>query len=523
MSEFRGSSRLLVGIGLVLVGLLSGILVMMVLDDEPAAPSTARIVTRVDDDRATPVQRRRDADSGAYRESVAPASLSERFRAVAETVTSAVVSIRVQPDDGQGPIPHHQFEGPRRGENLGSGVVISPDGYVVTNNHVVKRAGSIRVRLADKRQFDGRLIGTDASTDLAVVKIQGDDLPSLSFGNSNRVQVGDWVVAVGSPFNLTSTVTAGIVSALDRQLGIIEDQFRIESFIQTDAAINPGNSGGALVDLDGDLIGINTAIASGTGGYEGYGFAIPSVLVERIATDLIAYGEVRRGYLGVSIDEVDAEVAADVGLDAIHGVYVVDVRGGSAADRAGLESGDVVESIDGKSVNSPGSLQSVVALHRPGDVVTVDVWRDGSERSVDVRLMGADTPVYQSWLSDLRSRQSSDSLNSDPRPTPGPRPDSTDAPVLEIGAWGIGLGTVGDRERERFGIDSGAYVAYVESGGPADEAGVPRDVVITALDETKIEDPMDVQAYLTAAEETVLVQVERSDGTQAFYEIDAAE
>lgn len=519
MAGSRRFARLLVGIGLVLTGLLGGILFMLVVDDEPASPTTTQIVKRVDSVSKSGTQRTITADSGLR--SASPGRLSQVFRDVAKDVTSAVVSIQVQPADRDEQGDGGMFEGPPRQQNLGSGVLISPDGYVVTNHHVVQDAGAIQVRMADKREFEGRLVGSDASTDLAVVKIDDDtDFPVLPLGNSDHVEVGDWVVAVGSPFRLTSTVTAGIVSALGRQLNIIEDQFRIEDFIQTDAAINPGNSGGPLVNLNGELVGINTAIASGSGGYEGYGFAIPAALVQRIATDLISYGEVRRGYLGVSIQEVNAEVAEEVGLETIHGVYVADVRRGSAADQAGLQSGDIVETVEGERVDSPGALQSVVALQRPGDVVTLRVWRGGAEQTVEVQLMGENTSTYQNWLSDLQSESQPGPVPDDERPEVEPRPDSGDDSVMELEQWGLGLRAVGDRELARFGIDGGAYVAYVEKDSPAASAGLPRDVIITALDDTRIEKPADAEEYLHDAGAPVLVQVQRTDGTQAFYEID---
>jgi Do/DeqQ family serine protease len=519
MADSRRSIRLLTGIGLVLVGLLGGILFMLVVDED-SAPSPATRIVKTVNSASAPEARRPAADSGLRAASPGPATLSEQFRSVAERVTPAVVSIRVRTEGGNG--ADDLFDGPPRRQSLGSGVFISPDGYVVTNYHVVEGASAIQVQLADKRQFDARLVGTSAATDLAVLKVDGaSDVPVLPFGNSERVQVGDWVIAVGNPFRLTSTVTAGIVSALGRQLNIIEDQFRIEDFIQTDAAINPGNSGGALVNLDGELVGINTAIASGTGGYEGYGFAIPSALVERITTDLIAYGEVRRGYLGVSIREMTAEVAEEVGMEDIRGVYVADVRSGTAADRAGLQGGDVIAAVAGERVNSPGALQSAVALQRPGDVVQVRVWRNGTEQTFDVRLMGKNTPVYQNWLSDLQSRSRQPGpVPDDERPESGSQPESSEEAVVELEQWGVGLRPVGDREQSRFGIEAGAYVAFVENGKPAASAGLPRDVVITALDDTPVETPEDVRTYLADAEGPVLAQVQRTDGTQAFYEID---
>jgi len=519
MSDSRRPVRLLAGIGLVLVGLLAGILVMLVVEEEAPPRPTARIVKQVDDRaRARPTVAR--ADSGVEPSAPSPATLGDRFRSVAERVRAAVVSIRVRSGtDGQA--PEEFFNGPPQRQNLGSGVLISPDGYIVTNNHVVDGAEAIQVRLTDKRQFEARVVGTNASTDLAVIKIDGPtDFPVLPFGNSGGVEVGDWVVAVGNPFRLTSTVTAGIVSALGRQLRIIDSNFGIENFIQTDAAINPGNSGGALVNLDGQLIGINTAIASRTGAYEGYGFAIPSALVERVVTDLVEYGEMRRGYLGVSIQEVDADVAEEVGLDQIHGVYVAGVRGGSAADRAGLRQGDIVESVDGQQVDAANELQSAVAMHRPGDVVSLRVWREGRVQRVDVTLMGEDTPVYQNWLSEQQSRPRPGPVPDDERPQSRPDSESGEAPIVELDRWGVGLRPLKEAEQSSFGLDAGAYVAFVEKGGAAAAAGLPLDVVVTALDDTPVTAPADVEAYLDGADGPVLVQVQRPDGTQAFYEID---
>ena len=518
MSPSRRSVRLLAGIGLVLVGLLAGSLVRLVAEDAAPPRPSARIVTQVDD---RPQVRRTGAvpDTGAEARVPSPATLSDRFRDVAERVRDAVVAIRVR-SGAEGQAPEEFFDGPPQRQNLGSGVLISPDGYVVTNNHVVDGAEAIQVRLTDKRQFEAQVVGTDAATDLAVIKIDGPtDFPVLPIGDSERVGVGDWVVAVGNPFRLTSTVTAGIVSALGRQLRIIDSNFGIENFIQTDAAINPGNSGGALVNLDGELIGINTAIASRTGAYQGYGFAIPSDLMERVVTDLVEYGELRRGYLGVSIQEVDADVASEVGLDEIHGVYVAGVRGGSAADRAGLRQGDIVEAVEGERVDATNELQSAVAMYRPGDVLSLRVWREGEVDTFDVTLMGEDTPAYQDWLSDQRSRPQPGPVPDDERPQSQPDPESSESAIVELDRWGVGVRPLRDAEQSAFDLDAGAYVAYVEQGRPAAAAGLPRDVVITALDDTAIDGPAAVESYLSDADEPVLVHVQRTDGTQAFYEI----
>ncbi|TAE54934.1 MAG: Do family serine endopeptidase [Bacteroidetes bacterium] len=290
--------------------------------------------------------------------------------------------------------PFHEFfddenaEAPE-GMASGSGVIISADGYVATNNHVIEQAGNIEVILSDNRSFKAKLVGTDLSTDLALLKIEGENLPHLAFGNSDDIQVGQWVMAVGNPMELTSTVTAGIISAKGRNINLLhpDSQYAIESFIQTDAAVNKGNSGGALVDLNGDLIGINTAIASRTGYYQGYSFAIPATIVRRVMEDLLAFGEVRRGYLGVSIQPVDAELAQEKGLSVLKGAFVSGVRSELGAAKAGMREGDVIVSVNGTEVNSSSELQEQVNRYRPGESIKIKVWRGNEQKEFDVPLM----------------------------------------------------------------------------------------------------------------------------------------
>ncbi|HLR31577.1 MAG TPA: trypsin-like peptidase domain-containing protein, partial [Fodinibius sp.] len=255
-------------------------------------------------------------------------------------------------------------------------------------NHVIERAveEGIKVILNDKRTFSARVVGTDPSTDLAVMKIDALDLPAITIGNSNEVRVGEWVLAVGNPFRLRSTVTAGIVSALSRDMQIIQDRMRIESFIQTDAAINKGNSGGALVNTSGELIGVNTAIASMSGNYQGYGFAAPSNLALKVARDLIEYGEVHRALLGVTISTVDAEVADELAMDRIRGVLIQEIRRGGAADEFGLRPNDVVLSVNKSTVNESNQLQQKIAVLTPGETVQLRIWRDGQEFDKKVEL-----------------------------------------------------------------------------------------------------------------------------------------
>ena len=268
----------------------------------------------------------------------------------------------------------------------GSGVVISPDGYIVTNNHVVEGASKIEVTFNDKHKRTATIIGNDPSTDLALIKVDAKDLEYLTFADSDQVRVGEWVLAVGNPFNLTSTVTAGIVSAKARNINILGDGSTIESFIQTDAAINPGNSGGALVNMDGNLVGVNAAIASRTGSYEGYSFAIPSNIVKKVVEDFLQYGALQRAYIGVSIAEITEELAEAKGIEVTSGVYVIDVHENGGAKAAGIKKDDIILSINNITVNSNAQLIGVVGQYRPGNRVKVKLQRNGNIIEKEVTL-----------------------------------------------------------------------------------------------------------------------------------------
>jgi Trypsin-like serine proteases, typically periplasmic, contain C-terminal PDZ domain len=274
-------------------------------------------------------------------------------------------------------------------EASGSGVIVSQDGYIVTNNHVVDRAAEIVVSLYNGRGYKAEIIGTDPSTDLAVIRIDEKGLPQAMLANSDDVRVGDWVLAVGNPFNLASTVTAGIVSAKARNIHILSDNSAIESFIQTDAAVNPGNSGGALVNLKGELVGINTAIATPTGTYAGYSFAVPSNIVKKVMTDLIEFGEVQRGYLGVVIQDLTWQLADQLGLDVTQGVVVANLVRNGPADEAGIKIKDIILEIEGNVIQSSSRLLEIVASHKPGDELDVLIQRDGKKRNVSIRLQEA--------------------------------------------------------------------------------------------------------------------------------------
>lgn len=327
------------------------------------------------------------------------------FSAVSEIATPAVVHIKTtigastqrevpeEFEDFFGP-NFRMPQGPRQAS--GSGVIVSEDGYIVTNNHVVEGATKIEVILNDKRSYVGEVIGTDKNTDLAVVKVSESGLPFLKVGNSDEVKVGQWVVAVGNPFNLTSTVTAGIVSAMGRNIDLLRSKgakYAIENFIQTDAAVNPGNSGGALVNTAGELIGINTAIASETGSYAGYSFAVPVNLMKKVMNDIIKYGKVQRALLGVQIRDITQELADDKGLKDLKGVYIEEVVESGAAAKAGLKKGDVLLKVNTVEVNSSSRLQEEVGKYKPGDEITLHIRRSGSTMDVKATLLSEEGKV----------------------------------------------------------------------------------------------------------------------------------
>ncbi len=316
------------------------------------------------------------------------------FQKIADEVKPSVVyietTVRMREESGGDPFEDGIWDRilPRHARTVGSGVIISEDGYILTNNHVVEQAlgDGIYVTLNDKRTYPARIVGTDPSTDLAVIRIPDRTLKPAVVGNSDSVQVGEWVLAIGNPFRLRSTVTAGIVSALGRDVQIINDSRRIESFIQTDAAINRGNSGGALVNTSGELIGINTAIASRSGSYQGYGFAVPSNLAMKVAVDLIEFGEVRRGMLGVTIESVNHAIARDMKMERIQGVMIVNASANGAAYESGVRRNDIVLAVNGMEVNEANELQEKVAMYRPGDSVRLTLWRSGEVFDTEVML-----------------------------------------------------------------------------------------------------------------------------------------
>lgn len=385
------------------------LLALLVVAGVSSATSIALFSTLQDKSETTSINA--DTDPSAYATPTTftpvvsrPAVETDFTRAAASTV-NAVVSIKsttIQQQRSSGSMEEELFRyffgqgrrdyTPQPRVGMGSGVIISEDGYIVTNNHVIDQANKIEVTLNDKRSFEATLIGCDPVTDLALLKIDAEELPIVRFGDSDKLQVGEWVLAVGNPFQLNSTVTAGIVSAKSRNLGMIAPSSRmgIESFIQTDAAVNPGNSGGALVNTAGELVGINTAIYSETGNYAGYSFAIPTSIVSKVITDLKQYGTVQRAMLGVSIMEMNDQLAKEKKIELRKGVYVAEVSERSAALEAGLESGDVIVAINGVATPTVAILQEQIARYRPGDKVKIEYFRGKDKKEADATLKNSD-------------------------------------------------------------------------------------------------------------------------------------
>lgn len=392
-------------------------------------------------------------------------------------------------------------QGPSMGS--GSGVLISDDGYIVTNNHVVENADKINVVLPDKRSLDAKVIGRDANTDLALIKIEGKGFPVVKLGNSDAVRVGEWVLAVGYPFALNTTVTAGIVSAKGRTIGILNQTERsptgepqlntaIESFIQTDAAINRGNSGGALVNTRGELIGINAAIASQTGNYEGYGFAIPINLAKKILDDFREFGSVKRGYIGVSFTDLDAERAKQLGVDVINGLYVNEVVAGGGAEAAGLKKGDILTQVDGQNIYYSSDLQERVGRLRPGDKVKLTFLRDGKARSADVTLKGE---------SSVKTANNSGSAEVVKKNL-----GATFAPATQA-------------QKSRYKINSGLVVTNVQSGGFLDQLEVPVGTIIVSVNNMPINKAEDIDvAISTAKSNMATINAITPDGYQMRYQ-----
>ncbi len=378
----------------------------------------------------------------------------------------------------------YYYEQPPMQQATGSGVIISPDGYIVTNNHVIEKAQVIKVTLHDNREFDAKLVGTDPSTDIALLKIDEKNLPNIPFGDSDALKLGQWVLAVGNPFNLNSTVTAGIVSAKARGIGIIGGQLPIESFIQTDAAVNPGNSGGALVNTKGELVGINTAIASRTGSFTGYSFAVPVSIVKKVVEDIKEYGEVQRAIMGISIQTVNAELAKELGMDKIEGVYIASVAPDGAADQAGIQEGDVVVAIEGINVNSTSELQEQVGRYRPGKEIKVLVKRKNKEKVFAVTLRNT-----QGGMGVVKNN---------------------------LNVLGAELEPADQATLEKLKIRNGLVVKELTSG-KLKEAGLRKGFVITHVNKHSVNSVEEIKEIVKNIRGGVLVEGKYPNGEDAYY------
>ena len=425
---------------------------------------------------------------------------THNFTKAAEKTINSVVHVTTQYQSTYSSDPFLDFfwgpggsRGARPQVATGSGVIISEDGYIVTNNHVIDDADKIEITLNDERNYKAKLIGADPSTDLALVKIEEKGLPYLNFGNSDDVKIGEWVLAVGNPFNLTSTVTAGIVSAKSRSINLMsrnyqEDIFPLESFIQTDAAVNPGNSGGALVTADGQLIGINTAIASRTGSYSGYSFAIPSNIVKKITEDLLEYGVAQRAFIGVSIENIDQKKADELALMNVKGVLVNAVSPDGAAKSSGIEVNDVILKIGSIEVNNVPELQEQIGKFRPGDNVSVTIRRGREEKTVNVVLRNKEgnTKVLKK------------------------------GEVTGLTALGAVFKRVPAEELKELGIENGVKVASI-SGGKLRSAGITEGFIITDLDQKPVESPEKVVEFFNNKKGGVLVEGIYPNGMKGYF------
>jgi serine protease Do len=406
------------------------------------------------------------------------------------------------------------FFGPDPGEaqpsqGAGSGVILTPDGYIVTNNHVVDEADKdgIEVGLNDKTRYKAKLIGTDPTTDLAVIKIEATGLPVAALGNSDNVQVGEWVLAIGNPLGLTSTVTAGIISAMGRgNIGVIRttDNYGIEDFIQTDAAINPGNSGGALVNLNGEVIGINSAIATTNQRYQGYGFAVPVNLLKTVVTDLIKEGKVRRGYIGVQISGIDQTTANALGLSKAQGVLIQSLVKGGAGEAAGLKERDVIFSVDGKEVNAANELQSFIATRHPGDAVTLKLFRDGKtmEKKVTLKARDEDTPTVKA--SDKEDREED--------------ADQETAKVIKFDGLGMSVRALTPDEKKKASVEGGAMVSDVRPYGEASNRQITPNAVIVEADRKDVKSPGDLKKIVDGRKpgDSILLRLKGLDGSTRY-------
>lgn len=433
-------------------------------------------------------------DGGQYRTVNLSLDDYPDFTYAAESAVDAVVYVKVVSRETTRAVPDifDFFFGyggtPQERERVGSGsgVIIREDGYIVTNNHVIEGATEIEVTLTNNKTFKAELIGTDPATDVALIKVDAQGLPTIPFGDSDKLRLGEWVLAIGSPYNLRSTVTAGIVSAKGRSIPDSSKEFKIESFIQTDAAVNPGNSGGALVDKAGNLVGINTAIVSQTGAYAGYSFAVPVNIVKKIVSDLIDFGSVRRAMLGVTMSPVTQEIADKMKLSSLNGVYIVEVSPGSAAEKAGVRKEDILIAIDSVKITNASSVQEMVNSFSPGDKAVLTVIRDGREKDLEVKFQG--------------TAEENGTVTEDG----------------SVAFYGSRIDEVSRETKERLGIKSGVEIVSVGPGKIMD-AGVTEGFVILYVNDEPVSKPQDVINIIKKSKRAVFIEGLTSYGKVSYF------
>ena len=419
------------------------------------------------------------------------------FTYAAESAVDAVVYVKVSATQTMQQAPSSIFDfffgfpqqgAPQQREKVGSGsgVIIREDGYIVTNNHVIEGATKIEVTLNNNQTYQATLVGTDPATDVALLKIEANGLPVVPFGDSDKLRLGEWVIAIGSPYDLRSTITAGIVSAKGRSMPNYSGKFKIESFIQTDAAVNPGNSGGALVDKAGNLVGINTAIISQTGSYAGYSFAVPVNIVKKIVYDLMDYGSVQRAVLGITMQEIDDKIADELKLSSRNGVYIVEVSKSGAADKAGIKAGDVLIAIDSTMLTNSASVQEAVSRFSPGDEAVVTVIRDGKQKKLDVKFKGT------------------------------AKENGTKSDDGSVAFYGSSIKVASEETLAKLGIKNG--VEIVELGpGKLMEAGATEGFVIQYVNDHPVKTPEDIIEIVKKSKRTVFIEGTTPSGRTGYF------
>ena len=418
------------------------------------------------------------------------------FTYAAESAVDAVVYVKTTATQVQSQAPSSIFDyffgfpqsGPQQREKVGSGsgVIIREDGYIVTNNHVIDGADKIEVTLNNNITYPATLVGTDPATDVALLKIDATGLPIIPFGDSDKLRLGEWVIAIGSPYDLRSTITAGIVSAKGRSMPNYSGEYKIESFIQTDAAVNPGNSGGALVDRAGNLVGINTAIYSRTGSYSGYSFAVPVNIVKKIAYDLMDFGSVQRAVLGISMGPITDKIAEDLKLSSRNGVYISEVSPSGAADKAGIKAGDVLIAIDSTKITGTASVHETVSRYSPGDMAVLTVIRDGKEKKFDVTFKG--TAQENGTMADDGS----------------------------VAFYGSSIKAASEETLQKYHLKSG--VEIVELGpGKLMEAGAVEGFIIQYVNDHPVKTPQDVIDIVKKSKRTVFIEGITPSGRTGYF------